>query len=158
MKEGAGYVNEDGRHGQLFYAGTFSVILQTGAFFQLGSGLTLDGQLIPVDLVLTRLGLMEVCGQTTHCFKGLARLEWEEPRSLELTTASHISDGSAAALPPEWPALVQGSCWLNAARKITPQFVTHRPSPRRTPPVNATSKHKKKIKEHWILVEILYSF
>lgn len=85
------------------------MILQTGAFFQFGSGLTLDGQLIPVDLlVLTRLGLMEVCGQTTHCFKGPASVEWEEPRSLELTTTSHISDGSAAALPPEWPALLPG--------------------------------------------------
>lgn len=96
MKEGSGCVKEDGRHGQLFYEGTFSVILQTGAFFQLGSGFTLDGQLIPVDLlVLTRLGLMEVCGQTTHCFKGSASVEWEEPRSLELTTASYISDSSA---------------------------------------------------------------
>ena len=52
----------------------------------------------------------------------------------------------------------RGSCWLNVARKIAPQFVTHRPPPRRTPPVNATSKHKKKIKEHRILVEMLYSF
>lgn len=63
---------------------------------------------------------MEVCGQTTHCFKGSASVEWEEPRSLELTTASHISDG-ACHLNGQF--CYRGSCWLNAARKITPQFV-----------------------------------
>lgn len=73
MKEGAGYVNEDGRHGQLFYAGTFSVILQTGAFFQLGSGLTATGWVgsFLADVSDLRASMTEELSWARHSFEPL---------------------------------------------------------------------------------------
>lgn len=89
-----------GRHRQLFYEGTFSVILQTGAFFQLGSGFTLDGQLIPVDLLVpTRLGEWRYVAKPLTVSRGSASVEWEEPRSL----SSPPQATSVTVLPPEWP-------------------------------------------------------